>query len=153
MRFVSIAVLICFALSGCAFFKERYGQKPEISLQEVYFQDPQILSTTMVFVLLVKNPNMIALNVEEITYDIQLDGKSFSKAKVEKKISIPAEGSSKVAIPLPLEYVKVLHGIQEVLTGKDIDYVVTGEAKVSGFSVPFKEAGKINIRDLERKAQ
>lgn len=150
MRILSILILVSFLLNGCAFFKERYGQKPDISLQKVYFQNPQMLSTTMVFILLVKNPNKIDLNVDEIAYDIHLDGKSFAKAKIEQKTKIPAEGSNKIAIPVTLEYLKVFHGIREVLTGKDVGYLVSGEAKVSGFSIPFEETGKVNLKDFEK---
>ncbi|MDG0816510.1 LEA type 2 family protein [Bdellovibrio svalbardensis] len=149
MRLIAI-LMASFVLNGCAFFKERYAQKPDVSLQEVHFQDPQFLSATLVFVLLVKNPNKIDLNVSEITYEIQLDGQSFAKAKIDKKITIAAESSNKVAIPLRVEYLKVFHGMKEILSGKDLSYLIVGEAKVSGFSVPFKEEGRVSLKDFEK---
>ena len=149
--FVSILTVAAMTLAGCAFFKSRYGQKPEVKLYGIYLQDATLVEATVVFVLNVKNPNKMDLNIDDVDYEVLLDGKSFAKAEFNSKTKIPAEGEAQVQIPMPLNYAKLIGGLGGLLSGQDVNYNVTGKAKVSGFSVSFDEKGKINLRDLQQK--
>ncbi|WP_413584746.1 LEA type 2 family protein [Bdellovibrio sp. HCB274] len=144
-------IILTLSLGGCSFFKDRYGQKPEIDLANIYFQNTTPLSTTMVFVLNVKNPNKIDLNVEELTYEVQLDQKEFAKARADKQMKIPAGQSAQVELPLPVNFLKAIDGITKVLAGQDVGYEIIGEAKISGFKLPFNEKGQFNMNGLTKK--
>ncbi|WP_168196656.1 LEA type 2 family protein [Bdellovibrio sp. ZAP7] len=149
MKHIAVIILMIF-LGGCSYLQNRYAQKPEIDLAEIHFQDTTALSTTMVFVLSVKNPNKIDLNVEEMTYEIQLDGKEFAKARSDKKTKIPAGETAKVEVPLPVNFLKAIGGITKVLGGEDVGYQIEGSAKVSGFTIPFNEKGQFNMSGLKK---
>ncbi|MEK2688125.1 LEA type 2 family protein [Bdellovibrio sp. GT3] len=146
-----VILIMAISLSGCSYFKDRYGQKPEIDLANIYFQNTTPLSTTMVFVLSVKNPNKIDLKVEELTYEVQLDQKEFAKATTDKLITIPAGQTSQVELPLPVSFLKAIDGITKVLSGQDVGYEILGEAKVSGIRLPFNEKGQFNMNGLTKK--
>jgi LEA14-like dessication related protein len=145
-----VIIMALALLSGCSFFKDRYSQKPEIDLAKIYFQDTTALSTTMVFVLSVKNPNKIDLNVDEMTYAIDIDGKEFAKSHNEKKTKIPAGKTALVEVPLPVNFMKALGGLAKVMGGQDVGYEINGSAKVSGFSIPFNEKGQFNMNGLKK---
>ncbi|UYL09530.1 LEA type 2 family protein [Bdellovibrio sp. SKB1291214] len=146
-----VALLMSLMLvTGCSYFQNRYAQKPEIDLAKIYFQDTTPLSTTMVFVLSVKNPNKIDFNVDEMTYEIQLDGKEFAKARNDKKTKIPAGETAMLEVPLPVNFLKAMDGIAKVISGQDVGYEINGNAKVSGFSVPFNEKGQFNMNGLKK---
>ena len=85
---------LSLGLASCAFFKERYGQKPEVQLQQVYLKDASLAVATLVFVLDVKNPNKADLKIDSVDYEIQLDGQSFAKTKIDEKIVLKAESST-----------------------------------------------------------
>ena len=137
MKNIFISIIIAFILSGCAFLKSRYAQAPEINLHNIYLQDIQALSATMIIVLDVKNPNKMDLHVNEVSYEVQLNDQAFAKSKIDKETIIPAGETKAVEIPLPVNYLKAMQGMGQILSGKDVDYTVSGIAKVSGFSVPF----------------
>lgn len=143
-------MIVTVLLSGCSFFKDRYAQKPKIDVAKIYFQDTTALSTTMVFVLNVTNPNKIDLNIEDMTYEIQLDDKEFAKSHVDKKTKIPAGETAKVEVPLPVNFLKAIGGIAKVLAGEDVGYQIQGSAKVSGFTVPFSEKGQFNMKGIKK---
>ncbi len=147
MKNFAFIILLVF-MSGCSYLQNRYGQKPEIDLAKIYFQDTTALSTTMVFVLSVKNPNKMDLNVEEMTYEIQLDEKEFAKSHTDKKTKIPAGETAMVEVPLPVNFLKAIGGITKVLAGEDVGYQIQGSAKVSGFTIPFNEKGQFNMNGL-----
>ncbi|MGE5086236.1 MAG: LEA type 2 family protein [Bacillota bacterium] len=151
MKNTILALVITTLLSGCAFLKNRYAQEPEINLQSVYLQEAQVFSATMVIVLSVKNPNKIDLTVDEVSYEVQLNNQEFTKSKLDKKTIIPAGETKLVEIPLPVNYLKALNGIGKILSGEDMTYLVSGTAKVSGFSIPFKDQGTLNIQELKEK--
>lgn len=151
MKNVILSLVVTALLNGCAFLKNRYAQEPEINLKNVYLQEVQAFSATMVIVLSVKNPNKIDLNVEEISYEVQLNNQEFTKSKLDKKTIIPAGETKLVEIPLPVNYLKALNGVGKILSGEDVAYIVSGTAKISGLSIPFTDKGKLNINDLKSK--
>lgn len=149
MKRLALLISLVF-VTGCSYFQNRYGQKPEIDLAKIYFQDTTPLSTTMVFVLSVKNPNKIDLNVDGMTYEIQVDGKEFAKANNDKKTKIPAGETAMLEVPLPVNFLKAIDGIAKVIGGQDVGYEIKGTAKVSGFSIPFNEKGQFNMNGLKK---
>lgn len=151
MKNAMLSIIITTLLSGCAFLKKRYAQEPEINLQNVYLQEVQPFSATMMIVLSVKNPNKIDLKVDEVNYEVQLNNQEFAKSKLDKKTVIPAGETKLVEIPLPINYLKALNGVGKILSGEDVSYIVSGTAKVSGFSIPFNDKGKLNLEDLKQK--
>lgn len=151
MKNAILSIIITTLFSGCAFLKNRYAQEPEINLQNVYLQEVQPLSATMMIVLSVKNPNKIDLKVDEVNYEVQLNNQEFAKSKLDKKTVIPAGENKLVEIPLPINYLKALNGVGKILSGEDVSYIVSGTAKVSGFSIPFNDKGKLNLEDLKQK--
>jgi len=64
---------------------------------------------------------------------------------------LPPGETKHVDIPLPINYLKALNGIGKILSGEDVSYIVSGTAKVSGFSIPFTDKGTLNIKDLKAK--
>ncbi|QDK37896.1 LEA type 2 family protein [Bdellovibrio sp. NC01] len=146
-----LLMVISMTLSSCAFFKERYGQKPEVKLAQVYLQDANFQAATLVFVLDVKNPNKADLKIDQVDYEIQLDGQSFAKTTIDKQIILKSEATTAVEVPMPFEYMRLAGGLIKALKGEDVAYVFAGKAKVSGFTVPFNEKGTFNIKSLQEK--
>lgn len=149
MKNIFISITFALVVSGCAFLKNRYAQAPEINLHNIYLQDVQAFSATMIIVLDVKNPNKMDLHVNEVSYEVQLNEQAFAKSKLDKETIIPAGETKSVEIPLPVNYLKAVQSMGQILSGKDVGYTVSGIAKVSGFSVPFNEKGKLNLKDLK----
>ncbi|MBO9666917.1 MAG: LEA type 2 family protein [Bdellovibrio sp.] len=135
------------SLSGCALFN---AKKPKVDLNSIYIQDSTALSTTLVFVLDVQNPNKMDINVDQVSYEIQLNNQEFAKTVTNKKSRVPAQGSGKVEIPLPINHLKALGGVAKLLAGEEVGYEITGDAKISGIKIPFSEKGKFNLKDLQK---
>lgn len=141
-------IMMFLTLSSCAYLAARFGQKPEVALQQVYIKDANFMAATLVFVLDVKNPNKIDLNIDRVDYEIQLDGQSFAKTSIDQKITLKSESVTKVEVPLPFQYLQLAGGLAKALQGQDVAYVFSGNAKVSGLSVPFTQKGVFNMNSL-----
>ncbi|HEX7675816.1 MAG TPA: LEA type 2 family protein [Bdellovibrio sp.] len=144
----ALFLMMAVALSSCTYLAVRFGEKPEVALEQVYIKDANFLAATLVFVLDVKNPNRIDLNIDRVDYDIQLDGQSFAKTSIDQKIVLKSESVTKVEVPLPFQYLQLAGGLAKALQGQDVVYVFSGNAKVSGLSVPFTQKGVFNMNSL-----
>lgn len=142
MSFVVAAVFS----TGCSSL-EKIVQKPKVEFDHVTLKDSDLNSTTAVFVVKVENPNDIDIKVNDIAYTVFLSGQEFAKANTGKVINVPAKGHSMVEIPLPVQYSKLVGGLQSLLTNKPVDYRIEGDAKLSLFSIPFKKEGEFKLRE------
>lgn len=140
-----LALLLMLPLvAGCA-LSGKLLEKPTVSLEEVSARDTNLTGTTLVFRLNLKNPNAIDLPLDDLTYQVFLNGNFFAEGRTDKKVRIPARGESDVEIPLAVQYTKVLSGLGRVLRGEDMDYRLKGDAKFAAFSIPFEKAGDLKL--------
>jgi LEA14-like dessication related protein len=132
--------------NGCASLVGKVVEKPRVELDHVSLKDSDLRGTTAVFVVKVENPNSVDLKVDDIAYRVFLSGQEFAKASTGKAVTVPAKGTSLVELPLPVEYSKILNGLQALLLSKPVDYRIEGAAKLSLFSIPFQKEGQLELR-------
>ncbi len=144
-------LLLWGLLCGCSSLQRNFTEKPKVELDHVYLRDPSLTGATIMVVLEVSNPNKVDLKVDEVNYEIFLDQKFFSKAKTAKAVLVPAGGTEKVELPLPIEYSQFVRGAKKLLFGEKLEYRIKGNAKVSLFSIPFEQTGSFGLHGDEKE--
>lgn len=139
-----ILVISTLILSGCANLLKL--EKPKVELSHVFARDTDFMGTTLVFVVDVENPNDRSIDVQEVNYKVFVADKELTTAKTTKPISVPAKKTAQVEIPLPLKFTHLLSNFGNILSAGEVSYRIEGDAKLTFFSIPFKEEGKVSLK-------
>ena len=143
MRIISF-LFIAFLLSSCAYFQNSL-QKPEVKLKKVDVKDMTFNDANFVFNFAVKNPNKMPLAVDQITYNLQLNGKPFTQGVYDKKIDVGPETSTSVALPIRVKYEDLMQSISDYLQNRTVQYKLDGSIKVGIFSIPIDKTGEVEL--------
>jgi LEA14-like dessication related protein len=143
-----LAIILLFVLSSCAIL-ETAVEKPRVNLREVNVQDPSATEATLVFNFLVDNPNSIPLKVDQVDYTVKLNGKDFTKGVMDKGVSIGANSSALVPLPIRIKYTDVFNSVSELISKGTTPYQVEGAVKLGLLSIPFKDAGEVKLSELK----
>lgn len=132
--------------SSCANLTKDLLKDPEVSIVDFNLTGITAQAVSMDLKLNVKNPNPIPLNLDSVTYALNLSGEKVTEGTFDKGISVPASGEGQVTVPLNFNFNSVgnlLSGIMNRSFKKD--YELTGSAKMGIFSIPFQKKGEVNL--------
>lgn len=140
---ISILLLFLF-LSSCAYLQNNL-QKPEINLKKVDVKDMTLKDAQFIFDFAVKNPNKLTLVIDQVTYNLELNGKPFTQGTFEKKINLAPESSSTVALPIRVRYNDLMQSLSDYLQDRTVQYKLNGSVKLGAFSIPFDDKGEVEL--------
>jgi LEA14-like dessication related protein len=141
-----LVVLFLIPLSGCETLISAVLKEPNVQLSRVSVRDSSVRGATLVLALKVDNPNAIALSVDELRYKVELAGQMIADSQSNKEVSVPANGSSEIEIPLAVKYEQLISSLQILMAGGTTQYKVTGDAKMGLFRLPFIKAGSLQLK-------
>ncbi|MBK7661433.1 MAG: LEA type 2 family protein [Betaproteobacteria bacterium] len=150
---LALAALLCLA-AGCATL---YGlDPPRVNVSSVTPVDFTLLEQKFLVKVRVQNPNDVDLEVKGMTFDLDLNGKSFATGVSGQAVTIPRFGSDLVEV----EMVSGIAGVVRQFAG------MAGGAAPARFtwrlkgklhlaqpvpaSIGFDESGEIEIAALAR---
>lgn len=94
----------------------------------------------------VKNPNTVALKLDEVEYALNVAGEKVTEGVFDKGVNIPAGGEGTVFIPLKFNFASVGNLLSGFMNRSFVkDYELTGSAKLGIFSIPFSQKGTIDL--------
>lgn len=99
---ISVVFLI-LGLSGCETV-EMLVQKPQVSVNSVQISAISFQDITLDMELNIYNPNPIAIDLESFDYDLLIEEASLLKGDAQDGLSLEANGSSLITIPLTVDY-------------------------------------------------
>lgn len=134
----------CVALAGCV-SADKILEKPRISLRSLKVMEPNASGATLVFGVLVENPNGIALHVDELIYDLEVAGRQLSSGKLAEGASVPAKNTAVVEIPVSVRYADLFTSLIQLLDEAKSPYRIKGSARVGPFQIPFDQAGEVHL--------
>jgi LEA14-like dessication related protein len=120
-------------------------EKPTASLQGLTIKDPTTEGATFVFALLVENPNKVALEVDELAYDLEVSGKQLTSGKLDQGAHLPANGSATIDIPVAVKYSDLFSSVLQLLKAQSSPYRLKGSARIGPFSIPFEKNGDVKL--------
>ncbi len=131
-------------LSSCAYFQDNL-KKPVVNLKKVDVRDMTFNDAKFVFNLGIENPNKVALAIDQVVYNLELNGKPFTQGVFSEKINVAAESTSSVSLPIKVKYTDLMQSLNDYLQDQSVDYKLDGSVKMGLISIPFKNAGKVDI--------
>jgi LEA14-like dessication related protein len=138
--------LFLIPVCGCETLISAVLKEPNVQLSRVSVRDGSVRGATLVLALKIDNPNAIALSVDELRYKVELAGQMIADTQSNKAVSVPANGSSEIEIPLAVKYEQLISSLQILMAGGTTQYKVTGDAKMGLFRLPFNKAGAIQLK-------
>jgi LEA14-like dessication related protein len=143
----AVSILVGFlASSGCSTVAERILEKPKVTLQQVKVREIGVSGATVVFNVMVDNPNPVGINLRQLTYDVEIGGRALTSGVMEKGVRIEAMEKSLVEIPIPVRFSDVFASAVDVMKNGTRTYRVRGSASFGPFSIPFDETGELKFK-------
>lgn len=142
-----VLILAGMMMCGCAALQQ-FVQAPTVSFKGVSLQDMSLIEGNMLFRLNVTNPNPIGATVRNVAYNLKLNGREFLKNTVNKKISLPAGGSSMVELPVTINYLDFFQSVAEFIESDQVAYDLSGSVGIGPLTVPYQTSGNLDIPKL-----
>ncbi len=138
--------LLFIGLAGCTSIAERVIEKPKVALDKVNVSDVRADGATILFGVLVDNPNPFALMVDSVKYDVEIGGKHLSSGVLDKGAQVAAKAQSIIEIPVAVKYSDVFTGLSMLMNNGKSNYRLKGEAAVGLITIPFDHTGELKLK-------
>ena len=140
-------LLLFFVLSSCAVMNQGLSLKdPEVVVTDFAVTDVSVEDVAVNLLLNIKNPNQVALKLDEVSYALDFSGNSVTEGVFDKGINIPASGEGNLVIPLRFKYGSINNILSSIMKNTySKEYELTGTAKFGIFKVPFRKKGEVNF--------
>lgn len=159
MRIGLCATVAAFA--GCADFFTMIGQaapglveKPHLSMKHVDvtgFDAPSLALSTS-FLIGVQNPNPVGLPLSRLDYDLAIDGRQLADGHAQENVSLPANGSTDVTLPVNVRLLDAGLTIEQLATRSSLPYQIRvrlGFDTPGGtLEVPLEQSGTFALASL-----
>lgn len=143
----SIGVLLLLLLVGCAAVKPK---PPEVSLQRLQVGELNLSHASLLADLKIYNPNLIDLTLEEVEYNLKLNGIQVSSGRSTEPVSIASHGYGTLRVNLSAAYFDLLRFVNSAKKQKSFKYSIQGNIAVGGLGLvrvdfPLEAFGTIDI--------
>ncbi|MFA5027363.1 MAG: LEA type 2 family protein [Candidatus Methylomirabilota bacterium] len=132
-------------LAGCAAFLER----PRVNIANVTLKEVRLFEQIYALELRVQNPNDSSLVIQAVTFDLEVNDRSFARGLSNQAVTIERFGTGLIS----LEAVSPLTSLLRQIAGAQKDglskvrYRLRGAIHLGdlGFKLPFDESGEIAL--------
>jgi LEA14-like dessication related protein len=148
-----IVVRLCLlvftlVLGGCATLSGL--DAPRVNLSNITPQDMTLFEQKFLVQLRIQNPNDVPLEVKGMTFNLDLNGKSFASGLSNQQVTIPRFGSAVVDVEVFSGLAGILKQLQGFTAGglPTFTYRLRGRAyleKPATITLPFDEQGEIAL--------
>src|SRR5215510_5030401 len=133
-----LAMLLLFA--GCASL-----ETPSVTVANLRMADASLFEQRLLTTLRVQNPNSVDLDIEGVSFDLEVNDQPFAKGVGKGNVVVPAYGSGVIEA----ETIATLMGLFRQLRtfsqsgGPQLSYRLAGKLKVrdQAFAIPFEMRG------------
>lgn len=131
-RLVWVVPLI-LSMSGCAalskFFRGAFKQ-PSLNFRSAELQNASLSDATMNLVWELRNPNPINLNLAELSYNFQVEGKQVVAGTPPNGLAVKGNGASLLVFPANIKFQDIVPVIQTFLTKDFANYRAEGHVGI-----------------------
>jgi LEA14-like dessication related protein len=98
------------------------GKKPTVRVEGVRLSGLDQEGVDLQFDVNVRNPNGFTIDLAGFDYDLQLFGQSFVKGRQSEEVSLTAQSTSHVVLPLRLGFRQLLDSYQQLKQSERVGY-------------------------------
>lgn len=149
---ISTSLLLVLLLGGCSLLQKAV-KMPTASIEKVELKKLSLSTADLEMIIDVTNPNKFSVPIAGFEYKLIIADEVIISGVSDKKQNLPKNGSSKISVPLSVEFAKVFASAVELAKSAEIEYRI--EAKVS-FDMPviapikISHKGKIVVPKLPK---
>ena len=148
--FATLVLQVC-CLPGCSLLSKALD-KPKVELAALDVAGVENGVVVLQIKLLVDNPNRVDLTLQSLRYQGSFNGKEMIIGENANKIKFAGHAQTPVTLELRVPAATLLHSALEFLSNRSHKYHIEGEAKISGFTLPFKKDGELDRDQILDKA-
>jgi LEA14-like dessication related protein len=146
---VRVAMVMLGALLGACAALPPGWEQPRISISDVTVKDAKLFEQVYNLELRVQNPNDLDLAVNGLTFDLELNGKSFASGVSDHRLTVGRLSSGVVrveAITTLVGFIRQIIGLAKA-NRVAVDYRIRGTLYVGApsFKLPFDDSGSIDF--------
>lgn len=148
--------LIALALlAGCATIRQALRfEEPQIALEQIDITGLSLTGGTLDLVFDVYNPNEYRLRSTRLEVSLDLEGKHFGEALIDKPLDLSPENHSRVVMPVRFTWAGVGAGMRALLERQAVRYGLSGAAlldtPLGDRRVGVSGSGEVPLRRLLR---
>ncbi len=147
---LTVAVLL---VAGCATLRSALNfQEPQMELKQINITGMGLTGGTLDLVFDVYNPNDYRLRSTRLEVALDLEGKHFGDALIDRPLDLSPTNHSQVVMPVRFEWAGVGAAARGLLTRQALKYGVTGAAFVDTplgeKRVQLRGAGDVPLKKL-----
>ncbi len=147
------AAAVLLALAGCSSIDAVMAglPRPSASVQGVRLENMSLEDVELTFDVEVKNPYAFALPLTRINYGLASGSEhAFIDGSLDPEGSIPARKSRVIAVPLRLNYMRVLSALSSVQPGDVVPYtasldMVFNPPTLDPITLPLRKQGELPV--------
>jgi LEA14-like dessication related protein len=145
---LSILLLVLQILSGCASLQNR-EDRIRVTIADLKPLESTLMEQRYLIKIRVQNRSKEALNVDGMSFDLDLNGKRFASGVSNQKATIPGYGESMLEVKLSSTVFGLIKqfGVLQDRQNAAFDYQISGSLSSpdSMLALPFNEQGEINL--------
>ncbi|MFH0947274.1 MAG: LEA type 2 family protein [Planctomycetota bacterium] len=145
-----LAVLAC--MSGCEVLQELAANldRPTASFQSLTLNDLGLEQLTLGLEIKVDNPYGVALPIDQLGYRLASGATPFLSGETSPGVSIPANGSKSLTLPLTIKYTELLNLVAGIRPGSVVPYTANLDVGVNApglgpLKLPLKKEGELPV--------
>ena len=147
------AVLVSLVIGGCATLRSVLSfQEPQVELQEINITGMGLTGGTLDLVFDVYNPNDYRLRSTRLEVGLDLEGKHFGDALIDRPLDLSPTNHSRVVMPVRFEWAGVGAAARGLLTRQALKYGITGAAlldtPIGEKRVQLRSSGDVPLKKL-----
>jgi LEA14-like dessication related protein len=138
-------------LTACSSLWTSDIEPPEVSLAGMGFGEPGLFEQQLRVDLRLSNPNNFDLEIDRVTFNLELNDKPFAHGRAKEGLDLPALGETVVPVTINVATNDLIDRVMELGTERRLDYRLTGEADLASLffgRVPFHKEGKLALPRL-----
>lgn len=128
-------------------------KRPKLDVRNLEIQNLSLSGADVILKLAFDNPNGFGLDINQLTYDLQVNGDQWADGTALQDVNIRENGITELDIPISLNISQIGMSAYRILSGSDpLDYQLKGHFKVDvlhellgSTSVNLNRSGKIPV--------
>ena len=145
----ALAAILALVLTvgGCATIQELV-KRPEITFDSLDAREMSLTQGTFLFRFNVANPNPVGLHLDDILYDLEINGQRLVSSRLDQGVNLVASGSAPLEIPITINYLDIFDSLTKLVGSDTLDYRLSGSAAVGLLRIPYRSSGKLDVPKL-----
>ncbi len=128
-------------------------QIPKIKVDKIQLNKLGFTGADLTLDIQIDNPNTFDLVVNQLNYDLTINGKGWAKGLISKTVEINRNQPALISLPIQLDFLQMGQSVYQLVTGKqDLNYELNGDLHLNtsyellkNLNLPIEKSGKLTI--------